>query len=258
MCIRDRFNEVVVDVELSPHLDPGDYLERCIRFEFWKCPSPSGQPDDTVDQTIAFPVDAAPHLAKDVVVLVECGLYNCVTARDINHTLRSTAPSLDIVGKQYKAQFVGERPDGHYLVNGNLNGDEYIDVLDFGVFVAEYDCLGGRGCCYPTKDWPCGSEGCARPEWHADISGDTIVFTGDREFYKVNFLMWSEPNCCDAGGDSGGQGPITRISVRALYEMGLPELVVADLNGDGWLDEADVDAFDRGVRPKPKVFVPWR
>ena len=40
-----------------------------------------------------------------------------------------------------------------------------------------------------------------------------------------------------------------RLSVVELKRRGLGELVVADLNHDGWLDQNDTIAFMGGVRP---------
>jgi hypothetical protein len=44
-------------------------------------------------------------------------------------------------------------------------------------------------------------------------------------------------------------GPITRISVQELRRRGLHDLIVADLNHDGWLDVQDMEAFANGDRP---------
>jgi hypothetical protein len=44
-------------------------------------------------------------------------------------------------------------------------------------------------------------------------------------------------------------GPITRISVQELRRRGLHDLIIADLNHDGWLDVRDMEAFANGARP---------
>ena len=49
---------------------------------------------------------------------------------------------------------------------------------------------------------------------------------------------------------------MTRIAVSDLVALGLLELAVADLNGDGWLDEADLAAFATGVRPAVEDTLP--
>jgi hypothetical protein len=40
--------------------------------------------------------------------------------------------------------------------------------------------------------------------------------------------------------------------VAELEAMGVPELAAGDLNGDGWLDEADIVEFLNGARPRPQ------
>ena len=34
-----------------------------------------------------------------------------------------------------------------------------------------------------------------------------------------------------------------------LRRLGMQDLIVGDLNDDGWLDEEDMDAFSGGARP---------
>ena len=43
--------------------------------------------------------------------------------------------------------------------------------------------------------------------------------------------------------------PLTEISVDELRQMGLGDLAVADLNGDGLVNAEDMDAFMQGARP---------
>jgi hypothetical protein len=43
--------------------------------------------------------------------------------------------------------------------------------------------------------------------------------------------------------------PVTRISIEELERRGLGDLIVADLNHDGWLDIRDMEAFMNGARP---------
>jgi hypothetical protein len=44
---------------------------------------------------------------------------------------------------------------------------------------------------------------------------------------------------------------VTRISIVELGQRGLAQLAAGDLNGDGWLDLKDLEAFKQGVRPQP-------
>ena len=63
------------------------------------------------------------------------------------------------------------------LIGGNFNDDEWIDILDFGVFSWQHFAN------YGTGDTPCVT---AAP--HADVSGDGIVDTDDFSFIQINFL----------------------------------------------------------------------
>jgi hypothetical protein len=148
---------------------------------------------------------------------------------------------LPTVGVQYVADFVTA---GKPLIGGNLNDDRWIDILDFGVFSAQW-----------VANYGTGNTTCATLSPHADISGNGLVFTEDFTFIQVNFLKISEANCCGAPGFRDGEadnGPITSISVAQLRQMGLKHLAAGDLNNDGVLDQADVAAFLMGARPTPQ------
>ena len=79
----------------------------------------------------------------------------------------------------------------------------------------------------------------------------------DYTFIQVQFLLAREPDCCGAAMPMVGlrpvpqsfDGPVTRISVKELRRRGLHDLIVADLNHDGWLDVQDMEAFVNGARP---------
>ena len=227
-------NEMVVDIDLSPTVT-GPFT-RCITFELWDCPG--GAPVATVDEVISF---SAGGSASGVTVLLPCasGPFTCVTARDKLHTLRRTLDPLPVVGTQYIADFTLAGQD---LIGGNLNDDFWIDILDFGVFSSEWAVT------YGTP----GGTTCATTFPHADISGDDTVATGDFTFIQINFLLGNEANCCGtAGRPEGGGGPVHEISTAELRAMGMGHLSAGDLNGDGWLDDADIVEFLSGVRPSP-------
>ncbi|MBN2446621.1 MAG: hypothetical protein JXO22_07845, partial [Phycisphaerae bacterium] len=241
----NAYSDMVVTVELSPTLDdpnpgtPGDTVDRCITFEFWNC-SPLVGPVE-VEAVIAFSVDQGlPHIGAALLTDVPCGLYECITARDTLHTLRSTA-ALSIIGDQYVADFTGSA----MLVGGNLNDDQWIDILDFGVFSMEW-----------AQNYGTGDTTCATPYPHADVSGDGIVNSGDFTFININFLMSHQPNCCGQPNllrGAGSDQPRVSISVAELVELGQADLAAGDLNGDGWLDSEDLAAFLLGARPRPQL-----
>jgi hypothetical protein len=232
-------NDMVVDVELDGAMAVGP-ITRCITFELFATGCGSSV---TVNETISF----TSGLATSVVVEVPCGDYSCITARDALHTLRRTdIADFSISGTQYVADFtaLGGTSDNS-LIGGNLNGDMWIDILDYGIFVGQY------------ASSPGGSTPCSTPGPHADISGDGTVWTEDFSFIQINFLLGDETNCCvpmpawrwARPMPQAFDGPITRISVRELRRRGLHDLIVADLNHDGWLDVRDMEAFANGERP---------
>jgi len=222
-------NDLQVTVSLAG-VDPNSFT-RCIRFELWNCPASS--PAATVDAVLSF----TNGTAGPVTIEVPCGQYNCITARDRLHTLRRTADSVD-AGTYYTANFTGTDA----LIGGNLNDDFWVDILDFGVFSWQWGWTGD-----PNTT-------CTTPYPHADINGDGLVDTADFTFIQANFLLGHEANCCGAPGFRGEDeaGPLTRIAVADLARYGLEHLAVADLNGDGWIDEYDVAAFASGVLPQPQ------
>lgn len=223
-------NAINVSVQLSPTIVAGP-ITRCIQFRVWNCDNNSSI---LFNEVVTFTGGLG-----SAVLTVPCasGPFACITARDPLHTLRRTA-ALGILGAGYTASFTG--PDA--LVGGNLNADNVIDILDFGVFTSEY-----------TQNYGSGSTTCATPAPHADINGDGIVFTQDFTFIQINFLLADEPNCCGQPGfdGRGAAQPRTRVSVAELFARGLGHLAAGDLNRDGWLDPADIAAFLDGQRPAP-------
>lgn len=241
-------NELIVDVQLSPTVEPGP-LTRCITFELFECGPNSSV---VVEQEVIF----TGGLATGVSVLVPCGNYTCITARDWLHTLRRTDDDdfgvAPIAGTQYIADFTDKSASGgddDSLIGGNLNDDDSIDIIDFGMYANRFGTSPGA------------NTNCAAPAVHADISGNGQVGTEDFTFIQINFLRQRDPNCCGLPGVAGGgglpAGPIVRISVGELWRHGLGHLAVADLNGDGFLDQYDIAAFmlgERPVRPKRKPY----
>ena len=226
-------NEAEVSVQLSPAMAAGT-LNRCIEFEFFdNCvEGPS-----VVRKVLRFgpPFDLAGR-ASGVTLHVPPGRYQCVTARDPLHTVRAVA-DIDIVDNRFVAMFEDDPFfDGNWLVGGNLNGDHVVDILDFGIFANQY--LTRR-----PRDTDCGAS--AR---HADINGDGIVDQFDWSFVLRNYLAHDKNSCCPEETASAAAA-MTRVSVAQLSRMGFEELVGADLNHDGWVDESDMAAFNEGLRP---------
>ncbi|NNM25264.1 MAG: hypothetical protein HKO59_04640 [Phycisphaerales bacterium] len=239
--VQDR-NEFTVSLELKAMTEP--VITRCITFEFYECPD--GEP-----LVVREPIMFTNGLALDVPLEIECGNYTCVTARDDLHTLRRTDDDqfgvTPIVGVQYVADFTdrsGDGGDDDGLLGGNFNDDEFIEVLDFAVFVIRFAQTVGQTTC-------------ATPGPHPDVSGDGTVFTEDFSFIQINFLERADDACCAAlgaltTGRSAG-GPTIETPVAALRDRGLGYLAAADLDEDGWIDWHDIEAFMDGARPAPRT-----
>ena len=225
---------LTVDIQLSPTMAPGPVV-RCITFDFWDCDAPAPDMHSTAEQDISFTAG----LATGITLPIPGGNWECVTARDRLHTLASTAADFSTLdGFSYNATFVGDRATGgHWLLNGNLNDDRFIDILDYAAFLTEF--------LSPSNpDTPCGT---AAPD--ANFNADNVVDLVDFVFIQVNSFQASEASCCGSVAAASNDGPLTEISIKELRRRGLYHLRFADLNGDGILDAEDVNAFMTGSYP---------
>lgn len=219
-------SELVADVELAGVSAP---VSRCITFgmhDLGGCPVAVES-----SQTLRFQ-SGRTHSIIDV----PCGAYQCATARDVRHTLRRTDDDGDfaIVGPRYVCNFTSSGSSDDSLVGGNFNDDQYIEILDFGIFAGQF------GANYGSGNTPCGSG------INADASGDGLVTPADFTFIQTAFLRAREADCC---GGLSTSGPNDRIPVGDLDELGYPDAIIADFTRDGWLDTQDVIAFLNGARP---------
>jgi len=110
-------------------------LERCIEFAFFSsCVENPVRLEETI--TFGAPYNL-PGRAEDLAFKITPGQYACVTARDPLHTLRSVS-DMNIVGTTYVAAFKNDPFfGGNWLIGGNLNRDAVIDILDFGIYVTQ-------------------------------------------------------------------------------------------------------------------------
>jgi len=223
----NAWNELVVTLELRGV--SYNTFDRCVVFEL----DPGNV---TVQQVVTF----SNGRAANVLVQVPCGSYNCIRARDPRHSLwaaQTPAEGFGIDGTQYVANFTDDLGPDNRLVLGNLNQDQWVDILDFGVYVTRF------GQSFPVNLT------CAYTLPHPDFDGSGLADTADFVVIQTHFLFGDDTGC----GTKAllGSGPLTRVAVVDLAKYGLSELASADLNGDGWLDEKDVAAFLGGSVPEP-------
>jgi len=231
-----------VHLQLSPIIDKIGPFTRCICFEMISACTPLVKTE--VCETIEFGGPFNFPGQADHGVKVPKGKYVCIQARDRQHSLRATHFPLVCNGVSYTADFSGDPFfGGNWLIQGNLNRDPLIDILDFGTFLGQLNQNAN-----PGQDKACEDAG-GNGATHADFDGDGVVDAADYTFIQINFLANDKDDCCHdpSAGQEVGR---TEVSVKQLREMGLDELVIADLNGDGLVNTDDMSAFVLGARPK--------
>ncbi len=257
-------NTVVIDVELSPTMAPGsasDTIVRCIDFELAECGAftcPNGDACDpqnpnacgggpeplckavsismSQEIVIGAPSNAPGH--GTAMFKVPPGNWDCITATDPAHSLAASC-FLDCVDNQFVASFKGtpeQSPTCHWLVQGNLDGNDHIDVIDFTLLAGAYLSQAPNG-----NDSPClgGTD--------ADINGDGVVTLADYSFIIVNFFDQDKDPCavvCNPGAEAPKSEPLGEISVRSLRALGYgAEARVADVDGNGVVNLNDMALF---------------
>jgi hypothetical protein len=131
--------------------------------------------------------------------------YTCATIEDPARSLRARV-SVSDSGSNWSAASAT-------MVLGDLINDEVIDVLDWGAYIV------------------------LNP--NADLNADGSINSGDGNIILANFGRRGDTGCVSSL--DGPRDPILAITVADVISMGLPELAGADLNGDGWIDQADMD-----------------
>jgi len=229
-------------VQLSPVV-VNNQFDRCICFELFSSCTPEVMEETCETMHFGGPGQFAGQSTEGV--KVKKGKYICITARDRQHSLRATDAGLICDGQAYVASFSGDPFfGGNWLIQGNLNRDAIIDILDFGVFLGQLNQNPN-----PKKDKLC-EDNNGKGFTHADLNGDGNVDVADFTFIQINFLEDDKNSCCP---DSAAAAPVvglTEISVKDLRTMGLGELAVADLNNDGMVNTEDMAAYLAGARPK--------
>lgn len=155
--------------------------------------------------------------------------YNCATVDDDLHTLVSQT-DVRIAGNNYRLTAAG----ADALVNGDLNDDNLINVIDWGIVVIRI----GQSALVNTD--------CATTGYQCDFNGNGQVTDFDGQYVLDSFL---------ATGDSGCGLPLTvlaqnvsRISVKELSAIAGADASAADINRDGVVDTRDMKLWASGQR----------
>ncbi len=258
-----------IDLELSPKMVGGNKLNpivRCIELDLSNCAeffcdggsaagelcqplnslSCDGEPDRCKADTIHFqeqvvfgkPGNVAGH--GSLCIKVPPQNWDCLVATAEGKSLPATC-NLECADNKgpWFASYKGSKAHGdtcHWLVQGNLNSDEHIDVADFTILAAQYPST-------TSVSKECKPSG--KP--NADFNGDGLVTLSDYTFIIVNFFQEEKDPCaikCVPGAALEFSAPRSSITVRELVEMGLGEYVrAADVDGNGVVDLADMSRF---------------
>jgi hypothetical protein len=209
-------NVLVVGVELAG-VSSGT-MTRCISFGVYSSGPCALAYSTTADVTFV-------NGSGTATLTVPCGSgpYAAITATDAKHTLRRTnsGANFGVSGTNYVSNFTGARS----LQGGNVNNDEFIDILDFGGYIGQFGANVGA------------STLCGAPGLHADFSGNGLVGLEDFTFIQVGFLNTRELDPC---GNFLMGGPRSDVGVDELVSMGLSSSATADRNLDGRVNTADV------------------
>ena len=147
-----------------------------------------------------------------------CFPTQCLSVKDEQHTLFSRLAPVSIGGAQYVANFTGT----HKLLGGDANDDDVIDVIDFGIFMAELNLIGNQ---------------------NADFDDSGMVDPNDFLIFYPHFSMRGTPPC----GSITGQLPVPKTSITvanlAPYVGGLINARKADLNNDGRVNAMDIAIY---------------
>jgi hypothetical protein len=165
---------------------------------------------DTQIVPVVFTVSGGVGSASTTVQVPVAANYSCVSAKDTVHSITQSAAPM-VSGVRYSASMV--------IRQGDSNDDDLIDIVDFGVFLT--DRGGGKAA-----------------DARSNFNSDALVNTADFTFLTLSFFRGGE-TC----GAFNGAMPRERVSVRELRRTGQGELIAADLNGDGWVDLADMQLY---------------
>lgn len=229
-------------------------FDRCILVEVADCTGTL--PAQSVKGKLTFEKGVA-NGQLELAVPTACveGTYYCARAKDFRHSLYSkveldpkVAPDGFINGTVFKVAFVG----ADALRLGNVNGDTYIDILDWIIWQYQFlnpQPLPPEDCTDPLPDLMVAAN------QSADVSGDGKVTAIDYGHLYVNNFQEDAPACgpCPPSPSprlaaSDASGPRTRVAVSELKALGMGYAAAFDYNGDGYVDVADMKLAQKGAK----------
>ncbi len=184
--VNTGYYTMIIDLEMSPTMVPGnpqDPITRCIDFEVFDCDHPYNSFKASQEVVFGAPANLPGHGTAEFEI--PPANWSCITAVDPKHSLKATC----LVGcfdGTFHGTFKGSPdidPICSWLVQGNLNGSDFIDIVDYAILGAQYFSS-------PGPDTMCGQNG-----FHADFNGDGLVTLSDATFIIINFLRASAPLC---------------------------------------------------------------
>jgi len=138
----------------------------------------------------------------------------CVCVKDVTHSITDAVfPTIE------STKYLGSVQ----LRQGDSNDDDVVDILDFASWLID----AGPAACNGRSNY----------------NFDGLVNSADFSWVSVNFFARGE-GCT---GEFTGAEPMRRVSVKELRRRGLGALAAADLTGDGWLDERDIQVAASGA-----------
>ena len=209
-------NLVSVDVELAGVVAE---VSRCIRFKLDDC-------GVSADVMVAFTDHdfdggALTPVRGTATFEVPCGTYTSVCGKDQQHTKWDTVALVPAGASWVSAGLMS-------LDGGDTNDDGAVEIDDVTWFLAQFGQLAADGGC----PW----DGITRD---ADFSDNGAIGSEDYGFLVDNWLTTS--NCtCPLAWVPGG--PRNRLGVMVAAQT--PVQKQADLNGDGYVDDRDVEILE--------------
>lgn len=210
-------------VELQS-VNPGT-MTRCIAVSVF---------DGACTQTdFNVPLTFTSGIAGTTIPLSGCASVAAIQVRDPKHTLSRFAlagsSNLDVSNpNSVVATFTAAT--NKVLIGGNVNDDDFVDILDFGGYIGQ---IGGN---------VGANTACSLSTLHADFSGNGLVDTADFTYIVSNFLAPRDEGGCTSpvhGVPGQPGGPVTDVSVYELAASGQWNAARGDLDRNGRLNLED-------------------